>query len=285
LSGGEILATYHAEDHEGMPRLPSGIAGYYAAVGLALSRDQGETWSKLGPAITSAMPKEWSFYQDQGDRGAGESGALVTRDGRWWYVYYTEHSRRDGRGIVVCVARAAIDELTAGVAEPTSIANCFRKYHDGAFEQPGRGGLDTPVLSIAGDGGAFAMYPHPLWMPAFDRYAMLFNANHTAEHEGGQDPSKSGIHIAFSADALRWRSPTLLVADHGYPITGKSLSWEASLVFDRDDAGEGWLFYSYSPRWGRLGHPRLGRGGLRDPGGVPHHMVGRRLRIEPITSS
>jgi hypothetical protein len=55
-------AFYHAEDQEGMPPIPGGVPGFYASVGAALSNDDGRTWRKLGPVLTSGKPKEWTAY-------------------------------------------------------------------------------------------------------------------------------------------------------------------------------------------------------------------------------
>ena len=43
---GKMYAFYHAEDHEGMPDFPNGIAGFYASVGLAVSEDNGLSFTK-----------------------------------------------------------------------------------------------------------------------------------------------------------------------------------------------------------------------------------------------
>jgi hypothetical protein len=165
------FAIYYAEDHEGMPKLPSehgGIPGFYASQGLAASTDSGESRKKLGQVITSLKPKDWIAFPGQADRGAGESGTVVTPDGQWLYVYYTEHSRVDNRGVQVCLARCRVGDKAPS---PGS----FFKYHDGAFGQPGIGGLDTPVLSSYADDQADAIYPHVVYMPALKKYVMILS--------------------------------------------------------------------------------------------------------------
>jgi len=267
-ANGALYAIYYAEDHEGMPKLPlpgGTIPGFYASQGLALSTDNGESWKKLGQVITSSKPKDWVAYPGHADRGAGESGTVITPDGRWLYVYYTEHSHTNNRGVQICLARCRVgDQIPA----PGS----FFKYHNGAFDQPGIGGLDTPVVSAHADDQAAAMYPHVIYMPALKKYVMIFSINYWKEYVHKTGLSKSGIHVAFSDDGIRWSSPRRLLIDNSVPLQGQSLSWEATLVLDREDGLEGWLLYGYSPRWG---HPSTGN--------VPHHLVGRRARFQRLT--
>lgn len=259
---GALYAVYYAEDHEGMPKLAhGGIPGFYASQALALSMDNGESWKKLGQIITSSKPKDWVAYPGQADRGAGESGTVVTPDGQWLYVYYTDHSRVNSRGVQVCLARCRV-----GDAEPSP--GSFFKYRDGAFGQPGIGGLDTPVVSARADDQAEAMYPHVLYMPALKKYAMILSVNYWKEYTHKTGLRKSGMYIAVSDDGIRWSSPRRLLVDNSVPLEGQSLSWEATLVLDRDDGLEGWLLYGHSPRWGRT-----------RTGNVPHHLVGRRVRF------
>ena len=262
---GVLYAVYYAEDHEGMPKLShGGIPGFYASQALALSMDNGRSWKQLGQVITSSKPKEWVAYPGQADRGAGESGTVVTPDGQWLYVYYTDHSRVNNRGVQVCLARCRLGDATPS---PGS----FFKYHNGAFGQPGIGGLDTPVVSAHADDQAEAMYPHVLYMPALKKYVMILSVNYWKEYVHKTGLRRSGIYIAVSDDGIRWSSPRRLLVDNSVPLVGQSLSWEATLVLDRDDGLEGWLLYGYSPRWGSA-----------RAGNVPHHLVGRRARFQHL---
>ena len=53
----DLLAFYHAEDHEGLPMIPGGIPGFYCCVALAVSNDNGASFRKLGPVISGSRPK------------------------------------------------------------------------------------------------------------------------------------------------------------------------------------------------------------------------------------
>ncbi len=65
---GQLLAFYHAEDHEGMRPIPGGIPGFYCCVALAVSNDNGTTFRKLGPVIKSSLPKNVKGGSDLGRR-------------------------------------------------------------------------------------------------------------------------------------------------------------------------------------------------------------------------
>jgi hypothetical protein len=268
---GKLYAIYYCEDQEGMPVLGpqhGGIPGFYASQGLAVSTDNGESWKKLGQVITSSKPKDWTFYPGQSDRGAGVSGTVVTADGRWWYVYYEEHSRADDEGknreVQICLARCP-------VGDKAPAPGSFVKYHNGEFSTPGLGGLDTPVLSAQADDQAQALMPHVVYMPALKKYVMILSINYWKEYIEKTGLKKSGSYIAFSDDGIRWSPPQRLLVDWAVPLEGRSLSWEATLVLDRDDGLDGWLLYAYSPRWGHT-----------QSGNIPHYLVGRRVRFERL---
>ncbi|HYQ43892.1 MAG TPA: hypothetical protein VER11_18050 [Polyangiaceae bacterium] len=253
--GRTYYGFYHAEDHEGLPALPGGIPGFYASIGVTRS-DDGVTWKKLGQVITSSQPKTWTAYPNQGDRGAAEPGAIVSKDGRYLYLYYTEHSRVQGRGVDICVARA---ELESGPPLPGS----FKKYYDGSFSEPGLGGRDTPVVTAKGFAFANALEGHVTYSKLADQYLMVFGIDAYQQRTSGMPATESGMYAAWSTDALSWSPPQKLIADQAVPQEGKSLSWEGSILFDDETGSTGTLVYGYTPSWG----------------GTPHYMAGRRIRI------
>ena len=163
--GGSLYGFYHAEDQENLPKLAGGIPGFYASIGLAKSED-GVTWNKLGQVITSSQPKSWQAYPNQGDRGAAEPGAVVSKDGQYVYLYYTEHSRVDGRSVDICVARA---DLKDGPPAPGR----FMKYRRGEFTESGLGGKDTPIVTAAKFPSANALEGHVTYSQTLERYLMV----------------------------------------------------------------------------------------------------------------
>ncbi len=254
------IAVYHAEDQEGMPPIGGGIPGFYARIGLALSTNNGETWEKAGPVITSSKPKEWTYYSGQADRGAAEPGLVLETNGVYLYAYYTELSRQDGRGEQVCLARACI---TKGIPMPGS----WKKYYNGSFSQPGIGGLDTPVLSAMKHDKAEAIFPHVFYSKYIGKYVMTLNINYWKEYYYNTGLKNSGIYISYSDNGIEWSEPEMLIRDYAVAMPGKSLSWQSAIIFDSDEGREGWLVYGYTPRWGHK----------YNNSGTPHYMAGSRI--------
>jgi hypothetical protein len=255
---GVYYGFYHAEDQEGLPLIPgSDLAGFYGSIGLVTSED-GLTWTKRGQVITSSQPKEWAAYPNQSDRGAAEPGAVVSRDGRYVFLYYTEHSRVDGRSVDICVARA---DLQAGPPLP----GAFSKYRNGGFSEPGLGGHDSPIVVGPAPTIANALEGHVVYSKAADRYLMIFGVDDWDARMKGRPPELGGLYAAWSTDGVVWAEPKRLIADQGVPQEGRSLSWEGSVLWDDDTGTTGTLIYGYTPNW-------------QSPG---HYMVGRRLTVSP----
>jgi hypothetical protein len=194
--------------------------------------------------------------------GAGTSSAVLSPDEAYWYVYYTEWFRAEYPFLHICVARHRVN---AGAPAQGS----FLKYYDGVFDQPGIGGLDSPVLSLASD-SLNVSSPHVTWVGSLNRYVMTVDILNRPENQHRTPLKRDGTGISFSRDGIRWSRPRQLWVDYTVPIQDKSLSWQATLVLDNDDALDGWLLYSHSPKWGN------------PPGGIPHHLVGRRIRFQQV---
>jgi len=258
---GKIYCFYHAEDQENMQQLYGGgdISGFYARIAVIVSENNGLKWKKLGPVIESSKPKEWTFYKDHQDRGAGEPGAVPDKTGKYLYLYYTEHSRQEGRGVQICMARAKIDK------DPP-LPGTWMKYYRGGFTENGLKGLDTPVISAKNMDDAEAVFPHPVYSGKLDLYIMIFNINFWKEYVYNTGLKNSGIYIAYSGDGIKWSKPYLLVKDNCMPLPGKSISWQANIIWDEKSDAEGWLVYGYSEKWGH-----------RINNMVPHYMAGRRI--------
>ncbi|MES2460042.1 MAG: hypothetical protein V4671_05620 [Armatimonadota bacterium] len=257
---GNLYALYHAEDHEGMPPIPGGIPGFYASVAAASSTDEGRSWHKIGPVITSVRPKAWTAFNGQADRGVGEPCLTVDRTEKFLYAYYTDHSRIAGRGVQICLARAPLPVRARG----------WRKYYNGQFSEPGLGGRDTPVMSVRHLNDSDALMPSVHYSKALHCYVMLFNVNCWKEHRDSAEPKLSGVYVSYSEDATVWQEPQRLLADNATAWIGHSVTWHPSIVWDPGSTQSGWLVYGYSERWGH-------RSGNSDTSGIPHYLVGQRI--------
>jgi hypothetical protein len=244
-----------------MPPIPGGIPGFYCCVGLAQSKDEGRTFTSLGPVITSQKPKAWEAFPGQADRGAGAPFCAASHDGRYLYAYYEEHSRVDGRGVQICMARS---DISAGPPLPGT----WRKYYKGAFNEVGLAGLDTPVMDAAPLGSADAGCPFVDYSPCLKKYVMLFNVCAWKEHANPK-PVKSGIYVAFSDDGIKWAEPEQVIRDFSIALLNKSVSWHPCVIWDKPEKREGTLVFSHSPRFGH-----------DSTRGIPHSMAGQRVKFE-----
>ena len=257
-ASGELLAFYHAEDQEDMGRLPNGVRGFYCSIGLAVSKDDGQSFTKVGPIITSCLPKDPKGTRDQ---GCGEVCVLSDKSGQYLYAYYTDHSRIGGRGVQICLARSP-------VREHGFLPGTWTKFFEDSFSQPGLGGKDTPVVSTK-DMEADAILPHVTYSKVLKKYVMVFNINAYRELAGGSRPEKSGIYVAFSDNGLSWSNPTQLITACSVARIDGEVSWHPTLVWSDDEgpALSGWLCYSYSERWGHK-PPQKG-----------HYLVGQPITL------
>lgn len=255
---GEVLAIYHAEDQEGMPRNKEDIPGFYCRVALAVSRDNGATFEKRGPILDGQVAKVAGGRFDQ---GVGDPCLFAEPGGEFLYCYYTSHEPVGGRGVTICMARCPVTDAMK--------LDAWRKYFDGGFTEPGLGGRDTPVVT-SGARDACVVFPQVTYVPALRQFVMLFCMSAWLE---GEKPGRSGVYVAFSDDGIRWprermqqiwKAPTI-------PVIGREIAWHMTLVLDEPVISSlaGWLYYSYSKSWGHK------------PPHKPHYFMRRRIEFKP----
>ena len=221
---GELLAFYHAEDHEGMKALPNGVPGFYCRVALAVSPDDEATFRKVGPLLSGQLAKE---AQGASDQGVGEPCVLAEPSGKYLYAYYTSHERVKGRGVQICMARCPLADAKK--------SDAWRKWHAGDFTEPGLGGRDTPVVTSNRD-NADALFPDVQFVPAWRRFVMVFCVNAWRERN---EAERSGIYLAFSDDGIHWpqgamkqiwKVPTVAAI-------GREVAWHPTLILDEGTKG------------------------------------------------
>ena len=262
-SDGTWYLIYHAEDRETMTRSESGgIPSFYARIALASSTDGGNTWTKLGPIITSTKPKGWTSYQGQSVTGTTAPTVVVSKNGEYLYAYYTDHSRIANRGAQIFMARSRI-------TDGPPLAGTWKKYYRGNFNELGLGGFDTPIINgqdLAADGDA--MKPGVVYSAQLDKYIMIMNLSFWKELQAlNSKHNQSGMYFSYSDDGIEWSRLEPLIIENVIPVYGKPIIWLGTIIWDEGKSTEGWLIYSYSPAWGwdkSLGH-------------VATYMVGRRI--------
>jgi hypothetical protein len=249
---GQLLGFYHAEDQEGMTTVGSGIPGFYCRVALAVSDDDGLTFAKRGPVLSGMAPKKPGGF---GDQGVGEPWILPEPSGKYLYAYYTSHERSAGRTVDICLARCDVAEAMAPGA--------WKKFHSGGFDEPGLGGIDTPILT-SGTLDADVMCPQVVVLPELHQFVLTFCLNAWRETPNA---NRSGIYMAFSDDGIHW-PPERMHQIWKVPViakNGNEVAWHPTFLPDDASGMRGWLYYGYSKNWGW------------EPPSEPHYLARRRI--------
>jgi hypothetical protein len=220
---GEILAFYHAEDHEGVAASIYGPA-YYASVGLAISKDGGRTFEKMGQVLTSHKPK--SASSTDGAQGVGGPSVIVDPSGQYLYMYFMDWTREAPWGDIG-VARSRIED---GGRPGT-----WFKYYNGGFTERGLGGRATLIVGgrVPGDWAAF---PSVSFNSYLNQYLMVYAA-------------KDGFYAMTSGDGITWASPTqLLTSATGW--SGSRVSLYPTIIGEDDThtGKENCLYYGFTPK-------------------------------------
>lgn len=248
----KLIAFYHAEDSEGIGKLPlNGVTGFYGRICVAESSTTDLRFSRLGAAITADQPKKLRAWESEGGpmeawlaQGVGDPSVCVDADGKHLLCVYNELSNRlkAGRGVQLCLARAPID--SAG--RPGS----WKKNYGGSFSEPGIDGHDTPIISASPLGDTIS--PQLQYVEAWKRYVLVFAVGIFSEINGKpQKVVESGTYISTSHDALTWSKPVRVKTVFNIFLNGQECLMHPFLVISRatDDQITGQLMYRYTPRW------------------------------------
>jgi uncharacterized repeat protein (TIGR03803 family) len=186
VGAGNWLLVYHAE-YDDPP---------YFLLGLAISSDKGLHWTDIGEIIRFNMPFS---YQGQPAPGAiGDPPLVISPDGKYFYVYFLDWLK-SGANTTASIARAPITEvLQDAFGGSVHFAAPFKKYYQGAWDQPGIGGASTDLIPEGHYGGgnnvAYNSYIH--------RYMML-------------NSDSQNYSYAESPDGLHW-TDTIFIGMLGY---------------------------------------------------------------------
>lgn len=214
---GVIHGWYHAEvwvnpdNHN---------CGAYGSASYAISTDNGRSFIKQGPVVTSSSPRDSSVCNGQGVSHPWviESGGYLYMIADAWYPDWTQNG--------VILARAS--KLNPGV---------WFKYRNGQFTEPGIGGNATRIIS---QGGPDSLIWHATvyWNSYLNRFLMV----HT------DFAAEGAVFLRHSADLMNWSSPQLLIPaaenwNYRYP----------SFLSNNMDRNLGRVFWLYGARTHRAG--------------------------------
>jgi hypothetical protein len=201
---GILIQLYHGEYWYGggsVAWLPA-----YTSLGIAISKDLGKTWRKLGQVISGAAPRTNRCQNDIGN------GSLVHKSDGYLYVYYTDLAAPCNNASIG-LARAKLDDIVSAAqagAFPGGSGAVFMKYSNGSFGQPGvinpskpalGGGSFTPMFSNGGS-GAPAMST-----VAYDRAIQQYVMTYMVDWKNNDEMK---VAIRFSPDGIQWSNATVL---------------------------------------------------------------------------
>lgn len=219
--GATWYATVHIEFH--YHAVPNDQFNWFRRIGLATSSDQGATWHYAGDIITGPHSVfAADFAGDRYDWGDGDQKFFVDTRGGYFYIYYETGwitKATGAREQFIDVARCPIAEHMA--------PGCWTKWYDGAWDQPGLGGLDSAVFSHENTAAI-------VYSTALRAYVAI-----------GDGPSF--ISVAASLERQEWSAPTPFVANDQLewylwpvdPLTGDRMTVGASFRLYLAQSGMG----------------------------------------------
>ena len=257
--GDEWLAFYHGEDHLDVRPIEynTAVPGFYAAAGLAVSRD-GRTFEKAGQILSAALKKG---EVQRSAQGLGDVSVCVDQTNTYLYAYFTDLTREGGRPVLIGMARCKrVDRGRAGT---------WHKYFEGAFGEVGLGGKSAPVVRPPAEVHGDAWGPHVSYSKELKKYLMFFTVTAYADQEQTK-ATQTGVYFASSDDGICWSKPSVVFLMQCLPRPGREIAMHPafypSTVAEKKLSG--WLIYGYSPRFGGT------------PPRVPHYAVRRAITLE-----
>ncbi|MFC8127182.1 RICIN domain-containing protein [Streptomyces sp. NPDC057302] len=196
---------------------PFGDGLHYDAIDYAVSKDQGKTWDIKDHVLTSPYSTkrgdDKTFPNDLYHYGNGDPRLFVDTASGYFYVYYNSRAIPKGGvsggwtdGSRGHVARAPM----SGKMAPGS----WKKWYDGAWSQPGIGGLESNMEPVDADN------PNG-YTPVEHDYDPANEGNVAEQVAAGELPAKSDLltmNIVYNAHlGLYIGQPEAIVQDSKEP--------------------------------------------------------------------
>jgi hypothetical protein len=198
---GVLFAWYHHEPGG----LCSGSNLTAPKIGALVSLDGGRTFADMGIVLEAAEPIDCSAKNGFFGGGHGDFSVIADRGGEYLYFLFSTYGGgANSQG--VAMARMA-------VADRFGPVGAVWKYHDGAWEQPGLGGMVTPIFPakkswMAADADSF-WGPSVHFNASIDRFVVLMNRS-CCEPGWKQE----GVYISYNRevdDPAGWSLPLKLL--------------------------------------------------------------------------
>jgi hypothetical protein len=220
-TSGARLMLYHAEKHFGNAQ------NYYTTLGLAVSRDPaGLQFEDLGLVVEPNIASPMYHSIDLG------GGSLSVLNGDL-YIHYRDYLA-NGSSAELASAKAPLATVMANALNRQGTS--FTKYYNGAWNQPGRGGLASP-LETGNPGNAWSSVAYNSYLNQ-----LVMVSAQMSQTDGGN------LFMATSSDGVNWGSRQAIVTDYGeqfYPSlvgTGSDPAKTGSsfYVYYTDSAAGAW---------------------------------------------
>jgi hypothetical protein len=254
-----VLHIYHGESQGGAC---SGLGKcFYSSLGMAISKDRGATFSKLGEILQPYVTRS-SIINANANLEVG-GGTLLIADGNgqhipnlaaadpssvFLYVFYSDldpaaaTSSPCNQDSCLAVARAPLAQVVEDAFSGNTAAfpTLFKKFYKGGFTEPGTSGDPnaaansghyTPVIATPGS------FPSVLYDAAIQQYLIAYTTGNNT------------IQIRHGSALLSWSSP---VASGTITHRPNSILYPTLIGDGADPAtgnGEPWLFYVTAPSW------------------------------------
>jgi hypothetical protein len=174
-------------------------------IGAALSYDGGMSWEDQGLIIDNPYGYDCAFDNEYFVGGAGDFTVILGPGGEHFYFLYSTYIG-PSEELGVAVARSSYEDR----GQPGSVW----KYFDGAWDEPGLGGVNTALIPSEEDwaGPEFDAFwgPSVHWNTYLQQYVMLLNRSDSRYWR------QEGIYIAFSDDLVSWTSPERIIESNDW---------------------------------------------------------------------
>lgn len=212
---GLLLMFYHGERHFG-----GNGSIFQAAIGLAVSQDEGKTFQNLGIILENNAPPDVNApcCADMG-------GATYTiKDGQ--FLVYFRDRQEDLRTNELAFATASVDEVIEAAKNGTT-SLWFKYQKDG--QQPGLSGTSSPLELGNPPTDWFSVSYNSF----IDRYVMVISTHDRAE------VYKYQLYLTTSEDGYQW-SPRVLLTE-----SDEELTYPSIIGIEGDPLNIGETFYIY----------------------------------------
>lgn len=224
INGKDLLMLYYAGNN---------AITDWAEMALARSTDQGHSWVRMGPVISSADPKPQFPLATGSVLGVVEGGGIVA-DGYVYayYAYFPNPDAPDSGRPSIQVARAPL----SGDGAPGT----WTKYYNGSFgSEPGLGGRGSKIVPDV-PGNRRPAQPWPAYSTYLNAYILIFV---------GSD----GWYFSTSNDLVTWSLPVLFYSIKTFQTCEPN---DDNVVFvTPGNPGQvigktGYAIYAHTPRFG-----------------------------------